>query len=184
MPNTLSTADRPRTDFPAWLIRDLRSDHAGETGAVMIYRGILAVSRDPVVREFSRQHLQTETRHLRLIEDILPRRQRSLGLFLWRPAGFLTGAIPALFGRDWVFHSIQTIETFVDLHYQQQIDRLQQVGEFPEILQTLIECQRDEVQHRDDASNRIQSEAGMGRRLWLRVIDSGSAIAVAVARRL
>lgn len=27
------------------LMRDLRSDHAGEVGAVQIYRGILAVSR-------------------------------------------------------------------------------------------------------------------------------------------
>ena len=32
-------------DIPAWLRRDLRSDHAGESGAVEIYRGILAVSR-------------------------------------------------------------------------------------------------------------------------------------------
>ena len=29
--------------------KDLRSDHAGETGAVMIYNGILAVSRDPAL---------------------------------------------------------------------------------------------------------------------------------------
>ena len=35
------------------LIGDLRSDHAGETGAVAIYLGILAVSRDPAVRQFA-----------------------------------------------------------------------------------------------------------------------------------
>ena len=28
-----------------WLERELRSDHAGETGAVFIYRGIAAVAR-------------------------------------------------------------------------------------------------------------------------------------------
>ena len=27
-------------EMPAWLIGELRSDHAGETGAVMIYRGL------------------------------------------------------------------------------------------------------------------------------------------------
>lgn len=32
--------------LPASLVADLRSDHAGETGAVVIYRGILAVTRD------------------------------------------------------------------------------------------------------------------------------------------
>jgi ubiquinone biosynthesis monooxygenase Coq7 len=34
------------SEMPAWLIGELRSDHAGETGAVMIYRGILAFCKD------------------------------------------------------------------------------------------------------------------------------------------
>ncbi len=36
------------------LIGDIRSDHAGETGAVAIYLGILSVSRDPHLRHFAR----------------------------------------------------------------------------------------------------------------------------------
>ena len=39
--------------LPAWLIRDLRSDHAGETGAVAIYRGILAISQSNEIRSFA-----------------------------------------------------------------------------------------------------------------------------------
>ncbi|MGB1140885.1 MAG: demethoxyubiquinone hydroxylase family protein, partial [Halioglobus sp.] len=31
-------------DLDRWLQAELRSDHAGETGAVYIYRGILAIS--------------------------------------------------------------------------------------------------------------------------------------------
>ena len=42
------------------LAGDLRSDQAGETGAVWIYRGLLAVSRDAGVREFAQRHLVTE----------------------------------------------------------------------------------------------------------------------------
>ena len=38
--------------YPRSLIHALRSDHAGETGAVAIYHGILAVSRDRAVREY------------------------------------------------------------------------------------------------------------------------------------
>lgn len=46
------------------LIGELRSDHAGETGVVWIDRGSLAVSRDPVAREFAQRHLlATEQRH-------------------------------------------------------------------------------------------------------------------------
>jgi len=46
-----NAANASRHSLPEWLIADLRSDHAGEMGAVMIYRGILAVSRDAGVRE-------------------------------------------------------------------------------------------------------------------------------------
>ena len=39
---------------------ELRSDHAGETGAVAIYRGILAITRNPELRTFAEHHLATE----------------------------------------------------------------------------------------------------------------------------
>ena len=63
--------------YPKWLERELRSDHAGETGAVSIYRGVLAVSKDVVVRDFARRHLETEAVHLALMEEILPPAHRS-----------------------------------------------------------------------------------------------------------
>ncbi|MBC7446006.1 MAG: demethoxyubiquinone hydroxylase family protein, partial [Polaromonas sp.] len=46
--------------LPAGLVADLRSDHAGETGAVWIYRGMLCVTRDAAVRTFATHHLATE----------------------------------------------------------------------------------------------------------------------------
>ena len=84
--------------FPDWLIAELRSDHAGETGAVMIYRGILAFCRDATLRDFAQRHMSTEQGHLRLIEEVLPRAQHSRLLPIWRVAGWITGAVPALFG--------------------------------------------------------------------------------------
>ena len=50
---------------PMDLMPELRTDHAGETGAVWIYRGVLAVSRDPALRAFAQRHLATERRHRR-----------------------------------------------------------------------------------------------------------------------
>lgn len=82
--------------LPAGLVADLRSDQAGETGAVWIYRGVLAVSRDPALRAFAQRHLATERRHLGLIEACLPAADHSRLLPLWRLAGWLTGALPAL----------------------------------------------------------------------------------------
>ena len=38
--------------IPTFLIPHFRSNHAGEIGAVFIYKGILTVSKDPEVRDF------------------------------------------------------------------------------------------------------------------------------------
>lgn len=170
--------------YPVWLQRELRSDHAGETGAVEIYRGILFVSRDPDVREFARRHRQTEQRHLALVSSMLPSRQRSRLLPLWRIAGFITGAVPALFGPTAVYATIEAVETFVDKHYQQQIDRLVDGRLQDALLATLDECRRDEVLHRDEARQARRSDPGVLLRAWLWAVGTGSALAVGVARRV
>ena len=75
-------ANAPQHSLPAWLVADLRSDHAGEVGAVMIYRGILAVSRDAKVRAFAQHHLATEETHLQRITALLAKEQYTRLLLL------------------------------------------------------------------------------------------------------
>ena len=58
--------------IPNFIIPDLRTDHAGETGAVFIYKGILLISKDREIIEFANNHLLTEKKHLELIDKILP----------------------------------------------------------------------------------------------------------------
>ena len=127
-----------KAELPVWLQQDMRSNHAGETGAVFIYRGILAVSRDEQVRRFAQSHLETEEKHLALITNELNASQLSLFLPLWKLAGYLTGAMPSLFGSNAVYATIDAVETFVDQHYLEQIDRLQAGAFYPE-LRTLLE---------------------------------------------
>ncbi len=166
-----------------WLQRELRSDHAGEYGAVMIYRGILAVSRDAQVRQFAERHLITERQHLRLLEEIVPVGCRTRLLPLWHVMGWLTGALPALFGRKAIFSTIEAVETFVDHHYEQQITRLSSQGGDALLRQTLLECQADEVNHRDEAARLAMPTKGFFLRIWCWVVGAGSAIAVIAARR-
>jgi len=166
------------------LAGDLRSDHAGETGAVWIYRGLLAVSRDPGVREFAKRHLVTEQGHLDKIEAVLPWPQRSRLLPGWRVAGFATGALPALFGPRAVYATIAAVETFVDQHYQQQIDKLTNRPEHAQLMALLIECQQDECEHRDEALALQNQPPGWLLRAWCRLVGSGSSAAVALARRI
>ena len=190
VPVTASSATDVASGWPAfsglprWLQQELRSDHAGEFGAVMIYRGILAISRDASVREFAASHLQTEQKHLTLMEEIVPVAGRTRLLPLWRVMGWLTGAVPALFGRQAVFATIEAVETFVDHHYEQQIVRLMPEGEHGPLRQVLLDCQADEVSHRDEATSLALPDRNVILRLWCAVVGSGSAAAVVVAKRV
>lgn len=164
---------------------DLRTDHAGETGAVWIYRGVLTVARDPKLRAFARAHLATEARHLDLVEAVLPKASRSALTPLWRVAGFLTGALPALFGPRAVYKTIEAVETFVDHHYQEQIDRIDAINGPADIRALLVECQGDEVHHRDEARAAAgPEETGPLLRVWTIIVAAGSKSAVAAARRV
>lgn len=173
--------------LPLPLLRELRTDHAGETGAVMIYRGILAVTRDPELRAFAQHHLATEARHLELIEPVVPPAWRSRLLPLWRVSGWLTGALPACFGPRAVYATIQAVETFVDRHYAAQldlIDTLPPTRELTELRTLLQQCQQDEVAHRDDAAARWNGRARGPLAVWRWLVGSGSAAAVRVCRHI
>jgi demethoxyubiquinone hydroxylase (CLK1/Coq7/Cat5 family) len=131
-----------------YLEQELRSDHAGETGAVWIYRGIAAVATrrvDTELLEFAHRHGDTEAEHLRLVELWLPPAKRSRLLGPWRLAGWLTGALPALAGRRAVYATIAAVETFVDQHYQQQIDHLQRHPGPEGLLPLLVQWSEESV---------------------------------------
>ncbi len=184
MEDTIALAKTPPAEdaIDRALIADLRTDHAGETGAVYIYRGILAVSRDPALRDFATRHMATERDHLRRISDVLPPAQRSRLTPLWRVAGWLTGALPALWGPRAVYATIAAVETFVDEHYQEQIDRLAANGRRPDIRQLMIECQADEISHRDEAAAAAHNADGPIISTWTRLVGAGSKAAVSAAR--
>jgi 3-demethoxyubiquinol 3-hydroxylase len=180
----------PASRLTPHLVRELRSDHAGETGAVFIYRGLAAVAAwrgDADLLDFARRHGDTEARHLQLIEAWLPPAQRSRLLGPWRLAGWLTGALPALAGRRAVHATIAAVETFVDHHYQQQIDHLLQHGApagAEGLLPLLQACQADERHHRDEAAALAGAARPLPLRAWCALVGAGSAAAVVLARRV
>jgi ubiquinone biosynthesis monooxygenase Coq7 len=166
------------------LLGDLRSDHAGEVGAVMIYRGVLAVSRDADLRRFAAQHLATEQGHLALMEMLVPASQRSRLLPAWKIAGFLTGFLPALMGSRVVYATIEAVESFVDRHYEEQILKLAPTGTAGALRSILVGCRQDELHHRDEARAAQCKPAGWVVRLWSAMVGFGSRSAVAAARRI
>ena len=176
---TLNTLPLDRT-----LVAELRSDHAGEYGAVIIYDGILAVTRSPEVRQFALEHRETEKEHLKFMEDFLPPEHRTRLLPLWKVMAWTLGALPALFGRRAVYITIEAVETFVEKHYQQQLDMMAGQPALAELRQTLAQFCADEVAHKHDAAGRNTRPVGFIGRLWQAVVGGGSVLAVAVAKRI
>ncbi len=191
--------------WPTYVVNELRSDHAGEVGAVQIYRGMLAVTRDPELRRFAQHHLTTEQAHLATIESHLPRAHHSRLLVAWRVAGWLTGALPALFGARAAYATVAAVETFVNLHYADQIGwidtHLQSAGlsghidsaqatQLLSLRADLERCRLDELQHRDEALKagvemlNATGAQGFFIGAWTSLVSSGSASAVALARRI
>ena len=171
-----------RESKPQWLIADLRSDHAGETGAIWIYKGILLTTSEEALKEFATDHLTTELSHLEKIESFLDKKDRSVLIPLWKILGFLTGALPAIFGSSAVFATISAVESFVVLHYQSQIHRLQNENIHPVICNTLQNCCDDEAKHEAEATSLLLSQPGSLLCMWCRLVSAGSKIAVKLAR--
>lgn len=176
-----------RTGVSQQFQQELRCSHAGETGAVWIYRGILAARPTGALLEFAREHRQTERQHLGMFDDLSVCYRRSLMLPLWRLAGFLTGFLPSLAGKNAVFATIEAVERFVDLHYQAQIQSLNSCAhrEAERAVLDLFEtCRQDEVAHRDDAAQRRTGKPTASMSLWTTMVGGGSRGAVRLARFL
>ena len=150
----------------------------------MIYTGILAVSRDEAVRKFAREHLHTEQQHLELMESVLPPSLRSKAQLPWRAAGWLIGALPSLIGKQWVYATIEAVETFVDEHYGEQINRLKFEASNDSLRKMLEACRADEIAHMRDAAARRLGAPSLAMTLWLKTVRWGSKAAVVVAKTL
>ncbi len=162
-------------NFSAEQLSLLRSDHAGEIGAVNIYKGILWCARDPEVVAFAQCHLKTESKHLASVETILSPEHRSVFLPLWVFAGRVLGVLGVLGGKNFLFSTIANVEEFVVDHYMHQYPFFS--GGVKELL---LEMTEDEDSHREDAVNRISEKEY---KVWSFVVKKGCGLAVLASLR-
>ena len=114
----------------------------------------------------------------------LIKKDRSVLIPLWKILGFLTGALPAIFGSRAVFATISAVESFVVLHYQSQIHRLQNENIHPVICNALQTCCDDEAKHESEATSLISRQPDRFLRAWCRLVNVGSNVAVKLARMI
>ena len=165
----------------------LRVDHAGELGAVHIYRGQRAVlSAAPGKERIAGQLAEMEgheAEHLARFDRLLTEhRVRPTALTpLWRAAGFALGAGTALLGEKAAHACTEAVETVIEGHYAGQIAELAERE--PELAAELTRFRDEELAHRDKAVEEGAREAP-GYAVLSAVIRAGCRAAIKISEKL
>ena len=165
----------------------LRVDHAGELGAVAIYRGQRAVlnqvSGQGRMASQLAQMQDHEAEHLARFDKLLTERGvRPTALTpLWRLAGFALGAGTALLGPKAAHACTEAVETVIEEHYAGQIEELS--DREPELAGELARFRDEELAHRDIARAEGAAEAP-GYALLTRVISAGCRAAIKISEKV
>jgi len=169
------------------LARMLRVDHAGETAAVKIYQGQLAVlGKSPATRRTAAhiRHMEAqEEEHLALFDDMLPRRAVRPTVMnpVWNVAGFTLGAVTALIGEKAAMACTEAVEEVIDDHYAGQIAELG--DDESELKATLERLRAEEAQHRQTAIDEGAHDAP-GHSLLTGIIKAGCRAAIKISERV
>lgn len=133
----------------------LRVDHAGEYGAVQIYRGQRAIfdriaSRADVAARL--KHMEDgEAAHLKTFDRLIAeRRVRPTMLApLWNAAGFALGAATALMGEKAAMAATAAVEDVIEKHYAGQAAELETAE--PALAAIVAGFRDDELGHKATA---------------------------------
>lgn len=148
--------------------RVMKVDHAGEHGAICIYRAQRWFARwraPDMVAELS-GFLAHEQRHRLLFGAELTRRgrRRCRSYHLCGLGGFVLGAITGLCGRGAIAATTVAIETVVLRHMHEQVAEL--TASDPAAADTLRAVIADEQEHHDISDRRLSPKG-----FWPRVIN-------------
>lgn len=148
----------PRT---ARIAEMLRVDHAGEYGAVAIYRGQRAVfaalpHKEKIARQIEEMEAGEEE-HLETFDRLLATRgvRPTLLSPFWNAAGFGLGAATALMGEKAAMACTAAVEDVIEQHYGEQAAALE--ADEPALAATIRQFREEEIGHKTTAE-----EAGAG----------------------
>ena len=118
--------DKPLTAREALMVaRIVRVNHAGEYGAIRIYRAQISVARRlfPDIAHDLGEMLEHEIRHCAVFSAAMPaRRSRPCRLIsLWSTGGALLGFLTALTGRQGIWTCTAAVEAAVHRHLDDQL---------------------------------------------------------------
>jgi ubiquinone biosynthesis monooxygenase Coq7 len=165
----------------------LRVDHAGEFGAVQIYRGQRAVFDAVPSRRGVSETLQAmeagEAAHLEAFDRLLREggvRPTAFSPF-WRAAGYGLGVATALMGEKAAMAATEAVEDVIEKHYAEQALELDALE--PDLAQMVRGFREDELHHKQTAEDAGAKEAP-GYRALKAVIGAGCRVAIKLSEKI
>lgn len=165
----------------------VRVDHAGEYGAVQIYRGQQAIfgrsqSKAHAARLISEMEAG-EQEHLRTFDRLIAERgvRPTLMAPVWRVAGFGLGAVTALMGEKAAHACTEAVENVIEEHYARQSAALEGVD--AELKGVVDQFREEELAHRDTAIEQGAREAP-GYSVLSAVIKFGCRAAIRISEKI
>ena len=139
------------------IARILKVNHAGEYGAIRIYRAQLWLARRlyPDVVPFLTVTLGHEINHCAMFRSAMPARSaRPCRIMaLWGNGGYLLGFLTALLGRQGVWVCTAAVEAAVHRHLQDQLLFVRDRD--PELHALILAIQDEELLHLHHAEERV-----------------------------
>jgi 3-demethoxyubiquinol 3-hydroxylase len=149
------------------IARILKVDHAGEYGAIRIYRAQIWLARRlyPDIVGFLEETLSHEIQHCALFRDAMrPRNVRPCrAMILWGNGGYVLGLATALFGRKGIWICTAAVEATVHRHLDEQLGFL--AGKDPDLHWLISTIREQELQHLRFAEQRMETKSVWGRAL-------------------
>lgn len=150
--------------------RILKVNHAGEYGAIRIYRAQLFMSKYfyPELIAFLRETLSHEMEHCRAFHSLMAKYKTHpcRAMFLWGRGGYFLGLLTALLGKTAIMVCTRAVERTVHAHLKEQLYFLH--GKNKELENYISTIQDQELGHMQYASSRIPSPEP----IWHKVLDS------------
>jgi ubiquinone biosynthesis monooxygenase Coq7 len=165
----------------------LRVDHAGEYGAVQIYKGQRAVfGAIPERRETAAliEEMEAgEAHHLATFDRLLAERHVRPTLLapIWNAAGFTLGAVTALMGEKAAMACTEAVEEVIESHYGDQAEELGETE--PDLAAMVREFRDDEIGHKTTAERHGAREAA-GYPLLSAAIKAGCRLAIRLSEKI
>lgn len=165
----------------------IRVDHAGEFGAVQIYRGQRAVFERIEGKQHAARliaHMEAgEQEHLATFDRLVAERRVRPTIMapIWRVAGFGLGAATALLGEKAAHACTEAVEEVIEEHYGRQSTVL--TGVDSELKSVVDKFREDEIAHRDTAIDQGAREAP-GYPVLSAIIKFGCRAAIRISEKI